>query len=351
MTGGHLTGSAEMVSWPDDRTLHITNGDSAAELIRAAGSQGTIVPWRDVLHEGPVRAGLQTDALGAERAKYLAGRGWGELRALAASFQSRDRMLASFRDFREVVMWFEHDLYDQLQLAQVLDFLAGQDRSGVPVTLICICSFPGVEPFWGLGNLAPDHMPALYRRRGEVTSAQYRLAVEVWRAFRHSDPTQLAALLSRDLSPLPYMKAAIRRQLEQLPSVANGLGRTEQQVLQSLAAGASNPVSLLHACWAAEESPFMGDWSFWAVLEDLANGPHPLVRVSGSLTGLGLPKAVVELTPSGAAVLCGERDAVTLRGIDRWFGGTRLQGKQAAWRWDGRLARLADGALDAGAPG
>ncbi len=34
--------------------LHLTNGDSAADLIREAGIGGKVLPWRDVLHMGPV---------------------------------------------------------------------------------------------------------------------------------------------------------------------------------------------------------------------------------------------------------------------------------------------------------
>ena len=34
--------------------LIITNGDSAADLLRAAGETAVILPWRDVLHIGPV---------------------------------------------------------------------------------------------------------------------------------------------------------------------------------------------------------------------------------------------------------------------------------------------------------
>ena len=353
MTDDSRTAGAEARSacpWPDLQTLHVTNGDSAAALIRAGGSQGTIVPWRDVLHEGPVPAGLSMEALGAARAAHLAGRGWGDLPELVASFRSRDQELASFRRYREVVLWFEHDLYDQLQLAQVLDYLAGQDRTGVRVSLICIDSFPGIEPFRGLGNLTPDLMAGLLGRRHAITSAQYALGAEVWRAFRHPDPTLLAALHSSDLGPLPYMKAALGRQLEELPSLANGLGRTQQQALESLAGGISNPVALLEACWAEEESPFMGDTSFWAVLEDFAEEPHPLVHIEGSLTGTGIQAARVDITSAGEAAVRGECDAVELRGIDRWLGGTHLQGKQADWRWDARRACLVNIAESARAP-
>jgi hypothetical protein len=56
--------------------LHITNGDSAAEVIRRAGVQGDVLPWRDVLHEGPVPQGLSLEELLGVRARFIAAAGW-----------------------------------------------------------------------------------------------------------------------------------------------------------------------------------------------------------------------------------------------------------------------------------
>jgi hypothetical protein len=58
--------------------LHVTNGDSAAEGIRASGVAGEVLPWRDVLHEGPVPAGLALAELSRVRAGFIADKGWGE---------------------------------------------------------------------------------------------------------------------------------------------------------------------------------------------------------------------------------------------------------------------------------
>ena len=43
--------------------LIITNGDSAAACMREARLDGEILPWRDILHEGPVPAGLDLEDL------------------------------------------------------------------------------------------------------------------------------------------------------------------------------------------------------------------------------------------------------------------------------------------------
>ena len=38
--------------------LHVTNGESAGNTLRQTGLGGAVLPWQDVLHEGPVRASL-----------------------------------------------------------------------------------------------------------------------------------------------------------------------------------------------------------------------------------------------------------------------------------------------------
>src|SRR5687768_1889225 len=104
--------------------LHITNGDAAAGGIRAAGVDGPVLPWRDVLHEGPVPGGFTLAQLGGVRALFLATCDFAREREAAAEFAYRDRVLEAAGAEDEVVLWFEHDLYDQLQLLQLLDWFA-----------------------------------------------------------------------------------------------------------------------------------------------------------------------------------------------------------------------------------
>jgi len=50
--------------------LHLTNGDCAVPALRAAGVDGEILPWREVLHDGPVPA-LGPEELRAVRERFL----------------------------------------------------------------------------------------------------------------------------------------------------------------------------------------------------------------------------------------------------------------------------------------
>jgi hypothetical protein len=98
------------------KILNITNGDTAVEIMKQAGITGGFLPWRDVLHEGPVPAGLSLEELSKVRAEFISGRGWGDAETIKQSFIDRDNQLKSYQDYEKVILWFEHDLYDQLQI-------------------------------------------------------------------------------------------------------------------------------------------------------------------------------------------------------------------------------------------
>src|SRR5215212_2947975 len=61
--------------------LHVTNGESAGNTLRQTSLGGAVLPWQDVLHEGPVPA-LPRQELLRLRARFLADCGWGDRQAL-----------------------------------------------------------------------------------------------------------------------------------------------------------------------------------------------------------------------------------------------------------------------------
>lgn len=285
--------------------LHLTNGDSAAALIRRTGVPGNVIAWRDILHEGPVPAGLTLEGLSDVRARFLATWGAGSFPEVSANFGARD---AALRSARRVVLWFEHDLYDQLQLLQILATVAGQ--TGTSAELIAIDAFPGVVPFLGLGQLTTAQLATLWPQRRRVNPAQLTLARHAWKAFCAPDPAAVQRFLATDLSALPLLRGALERLLEEHPSAPTGLGRTERQILASVAAGQREFTALFQASQALEAAPFLGDTTFQKRIDALVGARTPL-----------LTREPYALTAAGQRVLAGEVDARQLNGIDRWIGG------------------------------
>lgn len=330
--------------------LHITNGDSAADLIKDAVFRGQILAWRDVLHEGPVPFGLELHQLSEIRSEFIAAQGWGKLSDVRRSFTERDETLVRFREQEEIVLWFEHDLYDQLQLLQLLAWFFNRERGATKISLICIGEYPGIHPFHGLGQLTIDQMAALYPARHLITYKELKTGSQAWQAFTNPSPLEIEKLLATNLSALPFLRPALLRHLQQFPSTYNGLSRSEQQILAAVAAGENNTKQIFLYDQAQEENLFMGDWALWTYVKRLCEGMEPLLRVDGD-GPFTLPitdptpeflSQKLTLTEAGKAVLLGNADAVTLNGIDRWLGGVHLQGAEAKWRWDGLKLVLTD---------
>lgn len=133
--------------------LHVTNGDNAVARLREANLAGDVLPWRDALHEGPVRAGLDPAALRAERARFIAARGWAEENDVLADLEARDaRLERALSAGAPIVLWFESDLHDVLQLAQIADRLLSSDD--VRAVLVGTTTFRGVaELAWTTDGL------------------------------------------------------------------------------------------------------------------------------------------------------------------------------------------------------
>ncbi len=321
--------------------LHVTNGDSAADLILRSGIGGDVLPWRDVLHIGPVPGKLSMRELSEMRAAFLASLGWGIKEELVQSFLLRNSTLRKHAADDEVVLWFEHDLYDQLQLIQILAWLREQKYcSSKRQFLICIDRYPGVRSFRGLGDLNPAQIRHLFDTRKPINLPQFHAAADAWACFTSSKPGRHQAVADNLNIELPFLQAAYRRFLQEWPSVHNGLSRTEGHALRLIANGVSDPTEILHSHWANERAPFMGDWTFWEVILDMARGACPLVTVEGDQSPEGFRNVSVSATPEGLAVLGGDEDAITLRGIDRWYGGYHALRPEEASRWDPKQGRL-----------
>jgi hypothetical protein len=309
--------------------LHVTNGDVAADALRssfqAAQREGAeaVLPWRDVLHDGPVPEDLAPEALRSVRAAFLASQGWTSFAAALGDLRRRDAALAQATDGG--VLWFEDDLYDQLQLLQAVDALARAGRTG---------GFRLVQAVGPLGHWTPEELAAAEGGAVPLTEGQVALARRAWAAFRAPTPEPLAALLGEDTTALPFLGPSLLRWFEELPAAQDGLARSERQLLSVLAERGPCRFPALFEAWVRHEQPtWMGDSSLRARLEALAQPPALLVARFGE---------VWALTPQGQDVLEGREDRVALGGLRRWWGGTQLDsdGEAGVWRWDAEAGEL-----------
>jgi hypothetical protein len=305
--------------------LHITNGDSVLNTFRQVRFPGRYLAWQDVLHDGPVPQTESLADLSDIRARALATFGSGDYETLRAGFAERDRTLEDFRKFEEVVLWFEHDLYDQLQLIQLLDWFSRQEMGKIRLSIVQINSHAGVKDFQGLGQLSGSQLARLFPLRRTVLPEQLAIGADAWAAFRSATPELLVEFLQVNHPEMPFLRDALLRFCQEYPWTTDGLSRTQRQILQAVQNGAGTKKEIYFA-ESKQETAVWGDSSVYLRLDALTVAPEPLLGIAGDR---------YELTPNGKLLLEGKRDYIAMRGvIDSWFGGVHLTGHQAEWRWN-----------------
>lgn len=324
--------------------LNITNGDSAAGTLSEAGIEGKIIPWRDVLHEGPVDSSLSLEELSKQRARFIAERRWDDFAHVSGDFAERDRMIRHLDYFDEIVLWFEDDLYDQLQLIQLLDFLSRSPARQKTISLIQVDGY--IPP------LSARQLKALDAKRPRVTPEQFDLAKRAWEAFGSNDPSAISRLLDENISALPHLAGALRRHLEEFPAVGTGLSRSEREALTAIDEGHLTPVAAFLEVARKQESIFLGDIVFYSYLERLsANRKTALltwkngspVHAPTPKTARAFVKGELKLTTLAYKVLGGDTDWQSVNTQTRWLGGVEVRPGAPGWRWDAEERALVRG--------
>ena len=319
---------------------HVVNGDHTAELIRKSGLPGDVLLYTDVLHEGPV---LHSPLLEhhERRAQFLSDCGWGEYQKILEFYHSQEEALMYYAEEGKLVLWCEHDLYDQLLLARwltLMDIVLDQPHDH---SLICVGHVEGHPNFHGLGELTPQNIASLYNKRRAITHRMLTDGHIAWHTLCAEGPAMMELLSKRLIDNLPYLSNAMHRLLHQYQQLGSGLWRTGEQILVCLADGPKTPYELFQNDTEMEQSPFLGDATFWLHVERLSNCEQPaLVWEDGSpftavKSRLPAPDAYREsrlmITDIGRKALQEELDFVKLNNISYWIGGVQV-GADAMWR-------------------
>lgn len=325
--------------------LHIHNGDSTANTMKESGFPGEHFPFREALAIGPTPQGLSQDEWLSVRAGFLSGDGEMDVDKVRTDLSAQDEKLAQASGGDEVILWFEHDLFCQINLIYLLDHFSRQDMGKTRLSLICIGEFAGRENFRGLGELSAEQMASLFDTRHEVTDAEKIIAQKAWSAFCSPDPRRIEDMMAEETSALPYLRPALIQHLARFPSVINGLGRAENRLLEIVSEGIANFMPLCKAFFDREPAYGLGDSQVWNDLKRMALAPQPLIEITGpDDSDAASPfsrrhKTSFNLTQTGANVLDGNADFVDMNGISQWLGGVHLRSENL-WRWDGQTQKL-----------
>lgn len=321
--------------------LHIVNGDSVGDKLKQGNFQGDILVWRELYSFGPVFKQMDEPDHRRARARYLEQSLGVPQKEYIETCESQERKLQDFQKYDEIVLWFEHDLFDQTMLAYLLHWFKEQSLGNTKLSLLCIGAYPGIALFRGLGQLSTEQLETLSGTWRAIGEDELTVGSMLWEAYTSDLPEKHQLMLGVDSSTLPFAKAAFEAHLARLPSVNNGLGIIEQTTLEAVAGGINTPYELFRRVGDQLHMLGMGDLEFWYYLAKMTEGLEPLLVIDGTASFPDFKRAVphfqdrvLQVTSLGLKVLAGKTDYTNIGTNDKWVGGLHLQGKAPSWRWD-----------------
>ncbi|MCK3844911.1 DUF1835 domain-containing protein [Pseudomonas sp. W15Feb34] len=311
----------------ESRTTHWRCGNDIAHSLQLAGFKGQFRMLTDPLCMGPVRE-LPSQAFRAMRSTFISQAFALDSTDVAHRVNDEYDQLQTLANTDHSVLWCEADAYDQLFLVRAL---AGLEQAPRKLELIEADRIPGVERFIGIGQLAPDVLAWLWPQRRLIDDDAVQLAKRAWSAYCDSSPLKLAELAHGNYPALPFLAPALRRQLQELPGIEDGLSLTERLSLRYIAEAGPVPFGRVFAELMAkrEPLPFLGDMMFHALLRPLIDGAAPLLIESE--TDVEWPRRVLALTPLAQQVLDGNACWLDHASHERWVGGVCLRPRQPYW--------------------
>ncbi|MDM0015456.1 DUF1835 domain-containing protein [Variovorax sp. J22P168] len=312
---------------------HWRCGNDIAHSLRLAGFQGEFHMFADPLCMGPVPDLPDLEFIRL-RSEFVSSSFEMPMEDARRRMEGEYQDLARMRRARRAVLWCDADAYDQLFL---MALLARMDTLPESVELIEISHVPGVERFIGIGQLAPEVLAWLWPQRRRLDAAAFALARTAWKAYRDPSPQAWAELSLDETPSLPFLAPALRRQLQELPSLCDGLSLTERLMLR-ITQELDRPTlgQVFNELTSVREPlPFLGDSMFYALARTLIDGPAPLMRQFD--VQHPWPRRPLELTPLGKQVLAGKAYWLDHASAVRWVGGTKIEPGRPHWALDDLL--------------
>ncbi|PZX57714.1 uncharacterized protein DUF1835 [Algoriphagus ratkowskyi] len=189
--------------------LHILNGDSLAEAFPAS-IPGNIAVLRECLVDGPVAAD-SIEEFAIIRANYLSTTypEATEKDYLAEVISEIEKILTA-TSATQVYLWFENDLFCQVNLWFVVDLLKSHKGQLYLIS-------PTTDLIEGFGGMKEPQLEEAYRNAKALTQNERHVLVDMWDIYQRKDVSEGITLSKQVLPEIPFLYPAVLAWKESIP--------------------------------------------------------------------------------------------------------------------------------------
>lgn len=226
------------------KALHILNGDSSRYLIEKSGLKGDYLVWREMLCEGPLEKEVGNDQFWKTRYQFYQE----TLKVDKLDYYDRVIkelvLIEDLSSYDEVVLWFEYDLFCQVNLLAACSYLLRYYKKDILYYLICVGEQKESDEMVSLGHFTPQEFPQLYTSKVKLSRSDLLFADTSWKLFAQGAKEQLETFDFSKKKKFKYLKRAIDQHLENSNRRA-GLTGLERHILSCIQKEGQNKTKLI----------------------------------------------------------------------------------------------------------
>lgn len=211
--------------------LHITNGDSTTNYLKKLKISGEFITWREMLCEGKTTTDVGSETFWKNRYDFFKSSYKVSKQTFINYTLKEYRSLCKKKNQKEIVLWFESDLFCQINMIAVISWLK-RYRSGYNISLVCSGKIGNSKRMYALPELNKKQIDSHYKNRIELSQDDIEYADYIWQLYCSDSPLRLEIVHKfNQMSPFRYLSAAITAHLQRFPSIENGLNKVENTIL------------------------------------------------------------------------------------------------------------------------
>tara|TARA_B110000046_G_scaffold183541_1_gene219842 strand:- start:8114 stop:9058 length:945 start_codon:yes stop_codon:yes gene_type:complete len=214
--------------------LHITNGDITTNSLKKINFSGSFITWREMLSEGKTTSDIGSESFWKNRFEFLRTSYNISKKNFIDNTLKEYRNLCNEKEQDEIVLWFDQDLFCQINMLAVISWLK-RYRKGYQISLVCSAKLNGSKKNVGLSKLNATQIQQQYKNRIELKQDDIEYADYIWQLYCSDSPLRLETVYKlNSISPFKHLAAAIEAHLKRFPSIENGLNKIENRILKTV---------------------------------------------------------------------------------------------------------------------
>ncbi len=211
-------------------TYHILNGDCLADQMKQTSLTGEFIICRECLVDGPAQTG-SLETIWTDRSAYIQETYHDSVEIYFSRVVTEFSKIQSIPRDAEVCLWFEHDLFCQVNMWFVMTLLPTDPE--IKVYRVAPVITDSNDTWKGFGISDAAMLEQAYAEKIQLSDADIKLGISLWKALSTNDFDKMKSLSYTDSQTFKFLTEVCQAHVARFPE-GNVLNRPERVVKEMI---------------------------------------------------------------------------------------------------------------------